>query len=320
MAVAAAWRARSLAYLDLARDHRASVLLLGSARSGTTWLGEVIDRNHDHRVIFEPLRPTAVPAVRAFADGQYLRPDDVDPAFLDPMTRILTGRLRSPWADHLNHVVLARRRLVKEIRANLLVPWLVSRFPGVPVVLLVRHPLAVAESRRRLGWRDHLGSALDQDRLAADHLRPQQEWLDRLADPFARTVAQWCVETLVPLRMTAPADICLVTYEQLVSDQREQAERVLAHLGQHPDAALDAALDKPSRLARADSAVRTGADRASGWLAQVDGRDRAAAAEVLAAFGLDAVYRVDDPYPDADALAALHAATYRIPAPRPPQP
>ncbi|MGZ4613541.1 MAG: hypothetical protein ACXV1K_10300, partial [Kineosporiaceae bacterium] len=86
LAVAARWRAKSLAYVDRAPDYRASVVLLGSARSGTTWVGEVIDRHHDHRVVFEPLRPGRVPQVRAYANGQYLRRDDTDPVYLEPMT------------------------------------------------------------------------------------------------------------------------------------------------------------------------------------------------------------------------------------------
>ena len=311
LGVAARWRFKSLAYVDLAPDHRATVLLLGSARSGTTWVGEVIDRHHDHRVVFEPLRPDRVPAARVFANGQYLRRDDTDPRYLDPMTRILTGRMRNPWADHLNHVVVARRRLVKEIRANLLAPWLVERFPGMPVVLLVRHPLGVAVSRRELGWSDHLDDALAQPRLVQDHLTADQDAsLRALTDPFARAVAQAGLETLVPLRMTSPQELLVVTYEALVSDPRVPAERVLRHVGQQPDAELEAALDRPSHLSRADSAVRTGADRASAWMTRVDPDERAGAREVLELLGLAGLYSVDDAYPDLAAFAALHEAPY----------
>ena len=309
--VQARWRLKSLAYLDRTHDYRATVLLLGSARSGTTWVGEVIDRHHDHRVVFEPLRADRVPAARVFANGQYLRRVDTDPRYLDPMTAILTGRMRNPWADHLNHVVIARRRLVKEIRANLLVPWLVDRFPGMPVVLLVRHPLGVAVSRRELGWSDHLGDELAQPALVHDHLTAEQAgFLDGLTDPFARAVAQAGLETLVPLRMSSPAELLAVTYEGLVSQPRVQAERVLRHVGQEPDQALDAALERPSHLARADSAVRTGADRASAWMSRVDAADQARAAQVLHQLGLDAVYSVADPYPDMAAFTALHEAAY----------
>ena len=311
LTLAALWRARSLAYIDLAPDYRSTVMLLGSARSGTTWVGEVIDRNHDHRVIFEPLRPEYVPAVQAFANDQYLRRDDIDPKYLDPVTRIVTGRLRNPWVDHLNHVFVARRRLVKEIRANLLAPWLVARFPGMPVVLLVRHPLAIATSRRELGWPDHLDDVLAQPALIADHLDPvQTAFLRGLTDPFARAIAQSVLETLVPLRMSRPDEVLAVAYEQLVREPRTEAERVLRHVGQHPDDALDVALSRPSHLARADSAVRTRADPVSAWTAQVNDCERNGAREVLSVLGLDRVYSVDDPYPDLAAFAALHADPY----------
>ena len=78
LGVAARWRLKSWAYVDLAHVHRATVALLGSARSGTTWVGEVIDRHHDHRVVFEPLRANHVPQAKAFANGQYLRRDDTE--------------------------------------------------------------------------------------------------------------------------------------------------------------------------------------------------------------------------------------------------
>jgi hypothetical protein len=207
---------------------------------------------------------------------------------------------------------VARRRLVKEIRANLLAPWLVEHFPGMPVVLLVRHPLAVAVSRREMQWGDHLDDALAQEHLVADHLSADQlSYLRGLTHPFARAVAQAGLETLVPVRMTTPQELLVVTYEGLVTEPRMEAERVLRHVGQQPDAALDAALQRPSHLARADSAVRTGADRAAAWLRRVSPEETEAAGAVLARLGLADLYAVDDPYPAPGVLVALHAAPYQ---------
>jgi hypothetical protein len=45
-----------------------------------------------------------------------------------------------------------RRRIIKEIRSNLMLRWLAGISPCTPVVLLVRHPLAVAASWLQLGW------------------------------------------------------------------------------------------------------------------------------------------------------------------------
>ena len=293
-------------YVDLDHSLGATTLLAGSGRSGTTWLGEILDRHHDHRVIFEPLRASLVPAVAHFAHSQYIRPGDDDPRWVDPVERILRGRLRNRWADHQNHVHVARRRLVKEIRANNLLKWVKVRFPEVRVVWIVRHPGAVAVSALALGWRHHLDDLLAQPDLVADHLEPLLPAIEAAHTPFERFVAQWCIETLVPFRMLGPSDACLVFYEELCLAPVAESTRVLAAVGQQVDAALAGALDRPSKLARDDSAVRRGEDLVTGWTTHVDDADLRGAAALLDAFGLSEVYSTD-PVPDGAAGRRLLA-------------
>ncbi len=304
--------AKRWSYLDLDPSLSATTVLAGSGRSGTTWLGEILDRHHDHRVIFEPLRASRVPAVAHFAHGQYLRPDEEDSRWVEPVERILRGRLRNRWADHQNHVYLARRRLVKEIRANNLLKWLKTRFPEVKVVWLVRHPCAVAASARALGWRHHLDDLLAQPDLVADHLRPLMPAIAAARTPMEQYVAQWCIETVVPFRTLAPADVCLVFYEELCRDPAREAARVLASVGQEADAALAGALDRPSKLARADSAVRRGQNLVTGWTDKVARSDVEGAVALLEAFGLSEIYGAD-PWPDPAAGSRLLAQPWSPP-------
>ena len=47
------------AYVDLEKgDHRSSVFLAGSGRSGTTWLSEIINHRRGYRYVFEPFNPS----------------------------------------------------------------------------------------------------------------------------------------------------------------------------------------------------------------------------------------------------------------------
>lgn len=301
-AVRALWRAKSLAHVDLQRSPEHCVLLLGSARSGTTWLGEVLNRHRDHRVLFEPLRPGTVRRLAPFEGVRYLRPDDRDPARLEAMTALLSGRVRDPWVDHTSLVLLPRRRLLKEIRGNALAPWLASAFPSSPLVLVVRHPLDIAASRARLGWADPLGELLADPLLVAEHLGPQRDLLAGLTDPVVRSVAAWAVETVVPLRLLGPS-ACVVFYERLRDDPAGELPRVLAHVGQDPELPPGDALRRPSRTARAGGA-HAGAATSPG-APVVTPRQVDESREVLEAFGLDAVYDVHDPSPDVTAAAAL---------------
>src|SRR5262245_5189628 len=124
-------------------DYRQSVFLAGVGRSGTTWLEQVINTRNDYREMFEPFHPEKTPARAAFKVHQYLREDCRDPRYLGPATWIVTGRSHSPWIDRFNHRHLARRRLIKDLRANLLLKWLHARFTGMPLLLMLRHPCAV---------------------------------------------------------------------------------------------------------------------------------------------------------------------------------
>ena len=299
-AVRGLWWWRAHRFLDRAGDRDATGLLLGSARSGTTWLGELIDRHRDHRILFEPFRPDAVPQMRAFSGVRYLRPDAADDRWRRPVERLLAGELRNPWVDHTSSALVARRRLLKDVRANCLAPWLAAQFPANPLVLVLRHPVAIALSRRALRWEDSLADYLADDALVADHLDDQQvDVLNSLTDPVVRSVGQWAVETVVPLRMLGPDQVCLVHYEQLRRDPVGEATRVVRHLGQEPDGRLEAAAGRPSRTVRpAEPSAAAGLSAG-----QLDG-----AALVLRAFGLDGVYSVGDEDPQPGAAQALLAS------------
>jgi hypothetical protein len=159
--------------------------------------------------------------------------------------------------------------------------------------------VAIALSRRALRWEDSLADYLADDVLVADHLDEQQiDVLGRLMDPVVRSVGQWAVETVVPLRMLGPEQVCLVHYEQLRRDPAGEASRVVRHLGQEPDDRLEAAAGRPSRTVRPAETSAAAALSAG----QLDG-----AALVLRAFGLDGVYSVGDDDPEAGAAQALLA-------------
>lgn len=317
VSVAARRERKRWSYVDLDPSLTATVLLAGSGRSGTTWLEEVIDRHHDHRVIFEPFRASEVPQLAGMPHGLYLRPDDPATRWRTPIEAILRGRVRNRWMDHQNHVHIARRRLVKEIRANTLLKWLVVQFPELRVVWLVRHPLAVAASAQKLRWRDQLDALLAQPDLVADHLQPLLPVIASAETPFERLVVQWCIENLVPFRALGPDDVQLVFYEELVDHPEAVATALLSAVGQEVDDEVLAAVHRPSKLAGPDSAIVRGTDLlGAGWRASVPPAEVDRAVELITAMGLGAVYGAD-PRPDVAAGRALLARPW--PAPNTPR-
>ena len=137
-------------YLD-GEDYRQSILLAGTGRSGTTWVQECINRDNSYRVMFEPFHPLKIPLLKDWSMGQYIPEHNLEEKFLIPTKTILSGGIRHPWIDNFNRKHFVRKRLIKEIRAHLFLKWIKVNFPEIPIIFLLRHPCAVANSMRQLG-------------------------------------------------------------------------------------------------------------------------------------------------------------------------
>jgi hypothetical protein len=274
-------------FVDLGKgDHTDAVFLAGSGRSGTTWLSEVINYKGGYRYVFEPFNPARVSAFGHFGSKQYLRADDTREAFLKPARLALSGALKDPWTDRFNAKVVARRRLIKDIRANLLLGWMRANFPGMPIVLLLRHPCAAVTSRLALGWKDNLGETMAQEDLVEDFLLPMEAEIRAARDEFDRHLFLWCIDNYVPLRQFARGEIHLVFYEDLLENPEDGLRSLFGFLGEDLDDRVYDKLGRPSPLSRRDAPLPS----VDGWRAHVGARQLERAREILALFGLDRVY------------------------------
>lgn len=287
--------------LDLNADYHNTIFLAGTARSGTTWLSNIINYRNQYRYIFEPFYPARVPEAEILSPRQYVRPGDEHPGLLTLSRRVLTGKIRNDWTARFNKRIISRQRLVKAIRANMFLKWLHDHFPDLPIVWLIRHPCAVALSFTNSGYPLHLDELLVQPRLMADFLEPHRDLIAGSTDPFEQAMINWCVETMVPLAHFEPGEIHLMFYEQLVREPEQEIERLFQYLNRPYDPAIMAQFDTPSQTARSGSAVVTGDDRLTRWKEHVSPERLSRALELLELFGLDAIYS-DDPLPNIEAV------------------
>ena len=288
-------------YVDLGKgDHRSSVFLAGSGRSGTTWLSQIINYRRGYRYIFEPFNPREVGPFRHFRTKQYLRPEDRREEFLEPARLVLTGGLRDPWTDRFNGRIVARRRLIKDIRANLLLGWMRVNFPGMPIILLLRHPCAVVASRLDLGWKDNLSETMEQRELVDDFLLPMEAEIRAAQGDFERHLFLWCIDNYVPLRQFGPQEIHLTFYENLLARPEVELRSLFASLGEDFDERVYARLGHPSPMSRKN----VPAPSVEGWRTRVSAHQLKRANEILRLFGLDRLYG-EEARPDTSGAYAL---------------
>src|SRR3984893_1378107 len=273
-------------HFDLNPDLRATTFVAGTGRSGTAWAANIVNYDNSARYMFEPFNPYKVHLCAAFRYRQYLRPDNEERRYLDPARQILSGRVKDDWIDQFNRRIISRKRVIKEIRANLMLKWLKAHFPEIRLILMLRHPCADANSRLHLGWQSHLDEMLDQDDLVADHIAPFAHHMRAAKTEFEKHVFLWCVENYVPFRQLAPEDAHLMFYENLCEFPKREVERLFAFLGKPVEPEVFRRLAQPSELSREESAIVRGGSLVDSWRQYVDPEQAKSAIERLGLFCL----------------------------------
>jgi hypothetical protein len=233
----------------------APILVTGMARSGTTWVGKMLEASGQVFYVDEPLNVRRSPGVFEKRIEQwypYITSEN-EREFLAPVRDML--RLKYSVIDGLRaaesfvevrhalrewrRFALARGRrtrpLVKEPHAVLSAAWFAGRL-DCDVVVTVRHPLAVASSWKRLGWTFDFANLLEQPLLLRDVLGPFLGEVERIARAPADVVEQ--AGLLWRIIYTRAADyraglenLVLVRHEDLARDPAHEYAGLYALLG-----------------------------------------------------------------------------------------
>jgi hypothetical protein len=314
---------------DVRTDRPSSpVVLLGSARSGTTWLQDGLAQANALRTIFEPLHPEGDKRAESFAHA-YLTPEDQSLGLSDFLSEAFTGSGLRLWRDlrvnpahiyklqspigyaaqafyiyrGLRRYLPARNRpiITKMIRGNLLGGWLVARMRA-RTLLLVRHPCAVVSSQLRVNpsaWHDHhelLNRYLANERLVDEHLGKIREHLVRLSEPSDVHAALWCIENAIPCATAIEDGVGVAYYERLLANDHEEWSKVIdcLALDEIPSRRISSA---PSQQAASDMKRSTfGTDRIGRWRDRLERNQIERIHAILARFEVEN-YSTDDPMP-----------------------
>lgn len=302
-------------------------LIVGSGRSGTTWLLDALAEANGLRAVFEPLNPSGFPEARRYAD-RHLPADAAAPELADFLSRALRGELNGLESDcrvrsarlwnlasprylagewvKLGRYGLRwlrdRKRppLVKLIRANLMLEW-IDRHLDVRTVAVVRHPGGVIASKRRLigpEWEHEarLAACLADELLVRDRVGSALGLLEGAPSPVIGHTGLWCIENAALLADPVAAGVTVVFYERLLDTDDSEWRRAAAAL-ELPAIPDEAARRRPSQQRAREMKRRSfEAEYAGRWRETFDADEIAEMARVLEAFGVTA-YRADDPRP-----------------------
>lgn len=244
---------------------RPYILIVGSGRSGTTWLADEVAARVRTHPVFEPLHRYRVPGVphwgkRGEHAGKYLTAHDDDAEMKRFFERLLRGEISNAWTRQdwrcvptwaqkstlvercFYHWAARRNRrrtlqgthsVFKLIKANLMLEWLDQNF-DVRLLYVIRHPCQVIGSRMKHAWQGDLADITQQDKLVHQELRPFRTIIESAKTPLQQLAVFWSVENRIPLRQLPFTDWKSLAYEECLFE----TERVFD--------SIDRFLDKPT--------------------------------------------------------------------------
>jgi hypothetical protein len=245
------------------------ILVTGSNRSGTTWVGKMLCQSNELRYIHEPFNSSNWPrllGIRLGGHYTYVCAEN-EGRYVGPVADVLRSRPRLArqalevrgkrdvlrlgrhTVDALDGVVRRRRPLLKDPIALFSTPWLADRFNVQPVVM-IRHPAAYVSSVSRLGWRFDFSYLLGQDLLMRDLLGDFRGEITAMAakgdaaTPFEQAMLLWRLKYAVVDRWREERpEWVFLRYEDLAADPLVGFEQLYGRLGLTFDARAAAGIE-----------------------------------------------------------------------------
>jgi hypothetical protein len=216
------------------------ILVTGTHRSGTTWVGKMLAADALTAYISEPLNVLHRPGVFRVKVNhwyQYVCEENGDeylPAFQDLLEfdyflwdEIRSLRSRKDFLrmgrDFLifyNGLMRGQRALLKDPFAVFSTSWFAKHLK-CKVVITVRHPAAFASSLKRLNWKFDFQDLLDQPLLMRDHLELYREEMQSIKsdDVIGQSALLWkMIYHSVHTTRALNPDFIIVRHEDLSRD------------------------------------------------------------------------------------------------------
>lgn len=274
-------------------DMANTVLLTGSPRSGTTWMGQVLSASREHCLIPEPLH-LKMPGLReaGFSWRVYVDPDSEWPEGAAVFEDLFRGKGITVKLLYRNgrKVASCRGLVIKAVRANRLLPWLARRFALQGMILLIRHPCAVVSSQMAHAQMGLWDRVQDFDREYLErrlpHLLP---FAARLKTEEEFRALTWSLDQHAPLAASDSAGWTRVSYEVLVAEGGAELRRLCSALGMRVSPEAVTMLAENSWQAQGFSADHTRAsveERLGVWKRRLDGDQVARILAVVEACGI----------------------------------
>jgi len=225
-----------------------TIIVTGSPRSGTTWVMELLSCIPEYMSIFEPLNINWFPEAKkaGFKPRTYIPWHEDHLEIKQYLNSVFNGKivsLRNRYRisrEILLQRLKAKKMLIKFIRANRLLPWLIQNFTFRAIIFVIRHPCATIASQLKTGIRGYflaknvfpLKKTIVQDTRAIESLdKDILTEIENIQTEEEILALIWALDHYIPLSSPSHKWI-IVSYENLVSNGKDATRKIFDYLGE----------------------------------------------------------------------------------------
>jgi hypothetical protein len=300
------WKIKQLSNVHKQGD-KPNIFIFTTARSGSTWLMEMLSSQKGVKYIHEPLLMTQFnngPLSPLPPSWDFVLPHPGQERVLKQyFEKLIHNRIGvgAPPPFSKYHRWISRRIVFKILRCKDLMNWFEEEFDA-QIVYLVRHPISNAISRVKYSRLQlFLSNELYCKRYLTPKLRSYCLDVAQQGTELQKKVLDWCLQNLPPLKHLDRTHWFCITYEELITRPHE----IIANLAKTLD------LDEPQKIIErvgmpstsvllSDKATKHFLEQTSGeddrtyllskWREKVSEEEEHQVFEIMQRFGLD-LYR-----------------------------
>lgn len=205
------------------------VLILGSARSGSSWFSELLAQRFRYRMLFEPEHEFNTSEGKLIAD-QYMTEESYNADAKRYLRKVFANRIDSDWIGQNSNrkwkrhlwPFVPKKYIIKMVRGNLAGRFMYSHF-RMPTIYLVRNPYdtILSQNRVKFPWLyslDHFRNNEEVTRLLKEEYNfsfDQKEFND-----LEKLAVRWCIENceLFQINEMEKVPFLKVKYEDLIKN------------------------------------------------------------------------------------------------------
>ena len=296
-----------------------AILVFGAPRSGTTWLAEVLSAPTGSTLILEPLKLAHLQHL-GYTENPYIQPTAKDKTTYEYFYKIFSGKIAdgyNTYYTHLLKVLNTKQWVIKFIKANRLLPWILENFHFTQKpVFIIRHPCGVVYSQMKHPFVSKPLTIPEDDLKALKVIFGEiPEVVKKIKTRAGIKALTWVIDNYIPLHYWKPENLIVVPYERLVLDGGKELKRIYSEWGMNvPQEAL-LHLRKRSKEARGWSEFdRRGRKKLGTWKKHLSSDEIEEILSIVHSFGFEEFSEEIEPEYEMLLQHLIHSTKYVIDA------